>query len=102
MTLGVSGRLRRCWKALAKRVIAPVLLSAAFVVAPSAARCENLLDALAAAYRYNPQLDAERARLRATDEGVAQAMSNFRPQIDLRARRDAYRFHRKWDCTSDG
>ena len=85
MTLGVSGRLRRGWAVLAKRVAAPVLLSVIFVFAPGPARSENLLDALAAAYRYNPQLDAERARLRATDEGVAQAMSNFRPQIDLRA-----------------
>ncbi len=85
MSLGVSGRLRRGWTVLAKRVAVPVLLSAVLAFAPSVARSENLLDALAAAYRYNPQLDAERARLRATDEGVAQAMSNYRPQIDLRA-----------------
>ena len=85
MSLGVSVRLRRGWTALAKRVIAPVLLSAVFALAPGAARAENLLDALAAAYRYNPQLDAERARLRATDEGVARAMGDYRPLIDLRA-----------------
>ena len=85
MSLRVSGRLGRGWKALAKQVVAPVLLSAIVVFAPSAARSENLLDALAAAYRYNPQLDAERARLRATDEGVARAMGDYRPLIDLRA-----------------
>ncbi len=85
MSLGVLGRLRRDWKALAKRAAAPLLLSATLVFAPGPARSENLLDALAAAYRYNPQLDAERARLRATDEGVAQAMGDYRPLIDLRA-----------------
>ena len=85
MSLGVSGRLRRGCTALAKRVAAPVLLSAILAVAPGAARSENLLDALAAAYRYNPQLDAERARLRATDEGVARAIGDYRPLIDLRA-----------------
>lgn len=46
-----------------------------------AARAETLQDALAAAYEYNPQLDAERARLRATDEEVTRARSGFRPVI---------------------
>jgi len=40
-----------------------------------------LNQALAAAYEYNPQLDAERARLRATDEEVTRARSGFRPVI---------------------
>lgn len=47
----------------------------------SAVTAETLREALAAAYSYNPQLDAERARLRATDEGVSQANSAFRPTI---------------------
>lgn len=47
----------------------------------SAARAESLNEALAAAYEYNPQLDAERARLRATDEEVTRARSGFRPVI---------------------
>ena len=46
-----------------------------------AATAETLRDALSATYTYNPQLDAERARLRATDEGVSQANSAFRPTI---------------------
>ncbi len=45
------------------------------------ASAESLNEALAAAYSYNPRLDAERARLRATDEDVARAMSGFRPVI---------------------
>lgn len=46
---------------------------------------ENLSEALASAYRYNPRLDAERARLRATDEDVARAMSGYRPIINANA-----------------
>lgn len=49
------------------------------------ARAENLLDALASAYQYNPRLDAERARLRGIDEDVARAHSGYRPQIDFNA-----------------
>jgi outer membrane protein len=48
----------------------------------SAARAETLNEALSAAYSYNPQLDAERATLRATEEGVAQQMSGFRPRVN--------------------
>lgn len=51
----------------------------------SVSHAESLLDALAAAYQTNPRLDAERARLRATDEGVAQANSGYRPRIDYNA-----------------
>ena len=60
-------------------VLAAVALTMPF--AASAARADTLANALATAYRYNPQIDAERARLRATDEGVAQAMSSFRPDF---------------------
>ena len=46
-----------------------------------AVRAETLNEALASAYQYNPRLDAERARLRATDEEVTRARSGFRPRI---------------------
>src|ERR1041385_1578685 len=45
------------------------------------ARAEALPEALAKAYQINPQLNAERARQRATDENVPQALSGYRPQI---------------------
>ena len=50
-----------------------------------AAQAESLVDALASAYQYNPRLDAERARLRATDEEIARATSGYRPRIDFNA-----------------
>ncbi len=49
--------------------------------AATAAHAENLPEALAKAYQSNPQLNAERARQRATDENVPQAMAGYRPQI---------------------
>jgi len=47
----------------------------------AAARAETVPEALAKAYQTNPQLNAERARQRATDENVPQALAGYRPQI---------------------
>ena len=51
----------------------------AFVTHP--ARAETLNSALVKAYRNNPQLNAERANVRATDEGVARAQAGYRPKL---------------------
>lgn len=58
-----------------------LLLACLSMVAASSAAAETLRDALIAAYRTNPGLDAERARLRATDENVPRARSGYRPTI---------------------
>jgi outer membrane protein len=50
-----------------------------FTAGPASA--ENLPEALVKAYQSNPQLNAERARQRATDENVPQALAGYRPQI---------------------
>jgi len=55
-----------------------ILLS---MTAPASA--ESLRDALAKAYATNPELLSERANLRAIDEGVPQALSNWRPTVTL-------------------
>jgi outer membrane protein len=62
-------------------VVWAVLLAASVAVGSAPACSESLDEALGAAYRYNPRIDAERARLRATDEDVARAISGFRPII---------------------
>ena len=49
---------------------------------PCAAGAETLESALAQAYRNNPTLNAQRAALRATDEGVPQAVAGYRPRIN--------------------
>jgi outer membrane protein len=55
--------------------------TATFSFAATAAWGEALPEALAKAYQSNPQLNAERARQRATDENVPQALAGYRPQI---------------------
>jgi len=45
------------------------------------ARAETLESALAQAYRNNPQLNAQRASLRAVDENVSQALAGYRPRV---------------------
>ncbi len=47
------------------------------------AQSQALTDALTAAYMNNPTLLARRARLRATDEGVPQAIANWRPDVSM-------------------
>ncbi|MEK9965448.1 MAG: TolC family outer membrane protein [Rhodospirillaceae bacterium] len=44
---------------------------------------QSLRDALAQTYESNPDLAAERAGLRATDESVPQALSNWRPEVEI-------------------
>ncbi len=63
-------------------------LSASITVAmlallPEAAGAQTLQDALTSAYNTNPQLQAERATLRATDENVPQALANWRPTVSI-------------------
>ena len=57
------------------------LAAACFAFTAPAARGEGLPEALTKAYQTNPALNAERARQRATDENVPQALSGYRPQI---------------------
>ena len=59
-----------------------IALAASGVVGyPTGVCAETLLDAISSTYQTNPQLDAERARARATDENVSQAEGQFRPTI---------------------
>ncbi len=49
------------------------------------AAAEKIEAALARAYQNNPQLNAQRATVRQTDEGVAQALSGYRPTVSADA-----------------
>lgn len=59
--------------------------TAGFAVAASVvggpASAETLQQALSAAYKFNPRLDAARAAQRATDEEVPRALSGYRPSV---------------------
>ncbi len=57
----------------------------ATVLAVPHAGADTLQEALVKTYQSNPQLLAERANLRATDEDVAQAIALWRPRIEINA-----------------
>ena len=62
----------------------PVLAGAVLLASGGAnAQPRTLQDALSAAYSNNPTLQTSRAQLRATDEGVPQALSGWRPTVVL-------------------
>jgi outer membrane protein len=58
-------------------------ITVCMVVPTGAGYALSLKEALAATYLTNPQLDAQRASLRATDEEVAKANSRFRPSLSI-------------------
>ena len=63
------------------------ILAAALACAgiPHRASADTLESALAQAYLNNPQLNAQRALVRATDESVPQALSGYRPRVSATA-----------------
>lgn len=61
---------------------ATVVMAGGWAV-PAAA--ETIEGALGKAYQNNPQLNAQRAIVRQTDEGVPQALSGYRPSISANA-----------------
>jgi outer membrane protein len=54
-------------------------------LAAGPASADTLIGALTLAYRNNPQLNSQRAAVRATDETVPQALSGYRPRANLTA-----------------
>lgn len=64
-----------------KSLFAAVLFSAT-ALSPLAASAETILGALAKAYQNNSQLNAARAGVRVTDEGVPLAKSGWRPTVN--------------------
>ena len=53
----------------------------ALLVVPSPVAAQTLTEAFTYTYNTNPQLLAQRAALRATDESVPQALANWRPTV---------------------
>ena len=69
------------------RKIGALVLLAALLVGASAqfhsAAAQTLEEALVLAYQNNPTLQAQRARLRAVDEEVPEALAGWRPTIEI-------------------
>src|SRR5664279_5080710 len=62
---------------------AAVLLVA--YMGPMPALADTIEAALVRAYQNNPQLNAQRAQVRSTDENVPQALSGYRPKVAVTA-----------------
>jgi outer membrane protein len=68
-----------------KNSLACVAVVSMIALAPQPVFAETIYQAMAKAYENNPDLNAARAGLRATDEGVALAKSGYRPFIGAEA-----------------
>ena len=75
--MGVSGM------SVSLRVSCAMVALVATAGSAPPAGAETLTEAFAQAYQYNPQLLAQRAQLRATDESVPQALSGWRPTVQF-------------------
>src|SRR6202030_4062972 len=62
---------------------AAVLLMA--YMGPTPALADTIEAALVRSYQNNPQLNAQRAQVRFTDENVPQALSGYRPRVAVTA-----------------
>ncbi|MEL7047634.1 MAG: TolC family outer membrane protein [Pseudomonadota bacterium] len=78
-----------------------LLILTAALTAPTV-QAETLFEALQSAYQKNPQLDSERARLRATDEEVPRAKSGYRPTIQGNVTYGTTRLKSSPNTLSDG
>ncbi len=77
------------------RLIVSGSLALLLLMPAAAVAAETIAGALAKAYMTNPQLKAEEARQRATDERVPLAKSGWRPTVEAEGRVD-----RNWQGTS--
>src|ERR1700752_4448668 len=75
-------RRARVWNALRAITSTAVVMTVGW---SRPAEAEKIEAALARAYENNPQLNAQRAIVRQTDEGVPQALSGYRPSINASA-----------------
>ena len=80
------------------RILKRCACAAILLVVVGRADADTLEQALVAAYQSNPQLLAERAQLRATDEDVPQALSNWRPTVEITGQQGVLHQSSKQDC----
>jgi outer membrane protein len=85
---GIAAPARRGW-CRRRRGRLPIwaITIAAVAIISTAGRsgADTLLGALSQAYQVNPQLNAQRAIVRQTDEAVPQALSGYRPNVKVNA-----------------
>ena len=79
------------------RAFKAVLLASVLGSIGTAQAADTLTDAFVKAYQTNPQLAAQRAALRATDEDVSKAIAQWRPTVTLNADYSKVRTENKQD-----
>ncbi len=102
---GVNRRVQMlplCVKSAFASASAAAIAAILLPLTVSSARAESLTDALAAAYLSNPRIEAERARLRATDEEVPRELSGYRPKVSFDADAGARNIESRPPGPSDG
>lgn len=83
-----------------RRITGISLAMAVVLGAPGEPLAETLEEALVQAYRNNPSILAQRARLRAIDEGVSQALSDWRPTLSFAGDIEKQRIESKTDTAA--
>jgi outer membrane protein len=67
------------------RAVEPAVVTPPRVEAVAVGRADTIESALIQAYQNNPQLNAQRAIVRSTDEGVPTALAGYRPRASITA-----------------
>jgi outer membrane protein len=78
---GPAERFGRNATALKKSLTSALCLCSALALVPGRAGAETMSSALSRAYMGNPDLNQQRASVRATDENLPRALSGFRPTV---------------------
>ena len=81
--MGFVGVGRVLLRLYCRGLAAGVAACVALPLTASLVRGETLDSALVQAYQSNPSLNSQRAATRATDEGVPQALSGYRPKVTV-------------------
>lgn len=72
-------------KSLVRGMVTRSALALLLLCVHREAHCDTIQSALVQAYQGNPQLNAQRAQVRSTDESVPQALSGYRPNVSVNA-----------------
>jgi outer membrane protein len=82
---GVAAQARGSRRGRLRAAVCVGTIAAAIMATAGRSAADTLLGALSQAYQVNPQLNAQRAIVRQTDEAVPQALSGYRPSIKVNA-----------------
>jgi outer membrane protein len=84
---GVAAQARsgQRWRPGKLPILAVTIAAAAIMGTAGRSAADTLLGALSQAYQVNPELNAQRAIVRQTDETVPQALSGYRPSVKVDA-----------------